>query len=150
MVRGGWRRSGFLRLVQVLLVVAGIVAMHQMGGGTHRMDMPALHPKALAAQTGMSSMEHDVDAAALPTRWALTAAAVSVGHTAVAPVGASGSAPAVCVAVLLGLFALLARARPTACGRPSGTSASGTAHSSAPLGRGPPRLLLARLCVLRT
>lgn len=150
MVEGSRRQLGLLRLVQALLVVVGVVAMHQMGGGTHRMDMPALHLTAVAAGQGMSPAEHDVDGPVLPTRSALAEAAVSVGHAAVVPVGGARSAQAVCVAVLLGLFALLTRAQTTACRRPSGTSASGTSHSSAPLGRGPPRLLLAKLCVLRT
>ena len=74
-------------------------------------------------------------------------AATSGDRLATGPVS---GAEATCVAVLLGLLVLAARtvtglnaAVPTA-------SLPGSGHGTVALGRGPPRLLLAKICVLRT
>lgn len=161
-----------LRLLGVLLVVLGIVAMHQMAGGTHTGAMQSgksagmsgsamtaplagasldrIHPDLTSRATavvglpGVSDSAHPAAHLAVhqpPGRVLLSAAAAARG---------AGAMP-LCLAVLAGLLLiglpmLLARRAP-------GTRYGGprvAASRTRPPGRGPPRDLLAQLCVLRT
>lgn len=141
---GGARRHRLLRLVQVALVCLGLVAMHQMGGGDHRMPQPvAGHGLGVGAAHAMA-----VDSTQPP---ALAGAVIVAGELMIpASAGRSIGAGSVCLAVLLGLLLLAARRLTVAAREVPGTAVPGISHCSVPLGRGPPRLLLAKLCILRT
>lgn len=155
------------RLLGVLLVVLGIIAMHQMAGGTHTATMTGAMPAGMSASSAAASTAGvSLDTTGLH-QTARGAAAVGLpGGTEHAPAGAdrhpgpvllsaagttaAGAMP-LCLAVLAGLLliglpGLLARRAPAGhSGRPRVTS-----RQSRPAGRGPPRDLLAQLCVLRT
>ena len=161
-------RTSALRLLGVLLVVLGIVAMHQMAGGTHTATM---QPGMPARMSGPAMTVPPADASLDPMHPDLSFRATAVvgrpadsdsAHPAVqrpservllsmaAAAGGAGAMP-LCLAVLAGLLLiglplLLARRTP-------GTRYGGprvAAIRSHPPGRGPPRDLLAQLCVLRT
>lgn len=136
-----------LGLWLVLLLVLGLVAMHNMGGGTSHVmatpsgphaaaqaigEQPAVTPLATTHVTLPTVTTHPVD----------TVASV-LDH-------APSHAMAMCLAILLGL--LVPRVRQHLLGvtvAPVGVGLLVRARSL-PLGRGPPRSLLARLCILRT
>lgn len=161
-----------LHVALVLLVVAGLVGMHQLAGGAHRMPMPM--PMTAVSTTGTATTP-SVDATRptvaavpphLPTPHLPPARRAPAAHPMAHLANGWTSGPvvrvalgatahpaghaALCLAVLLGLLGL-------ASSRLSGTvsprdhaARTPLHHGSAPLGRGPPRLLLAKLCVLRT
>lgn len=64
--------------------------------------------------------------------------------------GPVSGAEATCVAVLLGLLVLAARTVTGLNAAVPGALLPGSGHGAVALGRGPPRLLLAKICVLRT
>lgn len=149
-----------VRRLGVLLVLAGVLAMHALGGGSHMAMASAAEAggqPAVSATAGKpAAADADLMAGMAPAR----VGAMPEAGTVPAPLAAAASAAlaaapgsgvqTACLAVLLGLVLLAARA---AVGVPRllhGPAAHGAGHSSAPLGGGPPRQLLAQLCVLRT
>jgi len=148
-----------LRRLGVLVVLAGVLAMHALAGGSHLAmasapnagNRPAAStPAGDPAAAGVHLMADSAPAHVV----AVPAAVAGSAHGPLAAV-ASAAMPgsdvhAACLAVLLGLLLLAARA---AFGVPrllQAAVAHSAGFSSAPLGRGPPRQLLAQLCVLRT
>ncbi len=137
-------RSG-IRLVTVVLLCLGLVAMHQAGGGHHQVVGPTT-----AAAPGMPAATMRGDA--------LAQVAGPVGHLRRAadqglPVLTAAMAhPAAggCLAVLLALLVLGLRGTRLLLPPASPAGLLPPRHGTGPLGRGPPRLLLAQLCVLRT
>lgn len=145
-------------------MVIGLVAMHQMAGGAHRMAAAAAPAPGTTVMTAsdtapMASMglvapvpdQDRSEAVPLPTAGPVTGPASRAAALLLAPAHAvaTGTA-ALCLAVLLGLL-VVATLRSTGSRRPRvGAAPVAARPDSAPLGRGPPRLLLARLCVLRT
>lgn len=139
------------------LVVLGLVAMHQLGGGLHTAHAAPVHtasahgappPAGHHAQPELSATPHPPGPSAAPSAPHSAAAADRPGAASWSAASATDSAVLVCLAVLLaGLLLTLSRTgrRATA----ARTCSPGAAPATAPLGRGPPRLLLARLCVLR-
>jgi len=135
-------RSGvLLRVIPVALLVAGLVGMHQLGGGGHSMAaMTAAAgdvPQAMGRLVPPPRVPEAILAGAGRTGASLTSASDSASH----------SAP--CLAVLLTALLLLP---PALLGR-HGTRVPvplPVRMSSSQVARGPPRSLLAQLCVLRT
>ena len=137
----------------VLMVLAGVLAMHALGGGSHMTMASAAEagsqgaPSVVAGgptasvATAMAGMTPAQVAA--PTRTDRAAAPLAAATHAAAGVGAA------CVAVLVALALVVVHAAAGAAPAPHAPAGS-TGHSSAPLGRGPPRELLAQICVLRT
>lgn len=120
------------RLVAVLALVVGVLSMHGLVAGGH----------ASHEATVMAAQEH------LP---AYAAPALAVGqldkspHDGLGPLGL-----AVCIAVLAAAALLLRRAAVDSALAQPAVSPRVPRPSGVPPGRGPPRLLLAQLCVLRT
>ena len=135
--RPGSRQDPILRLVQVLLLCVGLVAMHQMGHGAHSMVMPAAGAPAVSSHGAMTDAPATL----------IELAATSGDRLATGPVS---GAEATCVAVLLGLLVLAARTVTGLNAAVPAASLPGSGHGTVALGRGPPRLLLAKICVLRT
>lgn len=171
------------RLAGVVLVLLGIVAMHQLAGGAHMAathgssstsapTAGVTHAAPAAAEPAMSAVRvpasggsgmpatHSM-AGALATVEPLRAvvagarphpaarsATATTSATAAAALSSHGAMP-LCLAVLTGLLIVLL---PTAVhpalrvAVPATTARAGTS----PPGRGPPRALLAQICVLRT
>ena len=136
-----------------LALIAGLVAMHHLAGGGHAghavlatplVDAAPLHAAPLHAAPlhAVSAAPHDVPSPPLPTQPEGVASALWPGGSPL-PVGP-------CVAVLLVLVALLLTRRSSGRSTPPLRRLGRPATGSAPPGRGPPRLLLAQLCVLRT
>ncbi len=157
-----------LRRLGVLLVLAGVLAMHAVGGGNHMAmagaaeagGQPAV--SATAGEPAAAGVNLMPDVNLMAGRAPAHGGAVPHTGTVPAPLDAATAAasPAVapgsgvqtaCLAVLLGLVLLAAPAAlggvPRLLHAPAANSAG---HTSVPLGRGPPRQLLAQLCVLRT
>lgn len=141
-----------LRLVGVLVVLVGLIAMHQLAGGPHRMPtavqgahsaVPAgpAHEMAGGHLAG-HVVGHVVGAAPAPLPVVLRPAL----HV---PAADAGHGMATCLAVLVGLLVVVTgrgvRPVPAAAVRLLDRS-----RRTSPPGRGPPRALLAQLCVLRT
>jgi len=143
-----WPIPAVLRSLGVLLVLLGVVAMHQVTGGTHMATMTTTHtPAATAARSAMPSPE---DLEVVDGGMAAMAALPVVDAQATGrSVTAHGAMP-LCLAVLTepAILALPA-ATATAGSTPTATPAAAR-HDTRPPGRGPPRDLLAQLCVLRT
>ncbi len=143
--RPSWPIPAVLRS---LLVLLGVVAMHQLTGGTHMATMTTAHaPAATAAHSTTPSPEDpevvDAGMAAMPGLPVVDAQATGRSVTA------HGAMP-LCLAVLTGPAILaLPAATSTAGSAPTATPAAARHDTSPPL-RGPPRNLLAQLCVLRT
>ena len=137
MTRPGRRQDRILRLVQGLLLCVGLVAMHQMGHGAHSMVMPAAGAPAVSPHSAMADTPAGL----------IEMAAASGDRLATGPVS---GAEATCVAVLLGLLVLAARTVTGLDAAVPAASLPGSGHGTVALGRGPPRLLLAKICVLRT
>lgn len=151
-----------LRAVAVLLVALGILAMHTLAGGSH-MATPTMPEQAIADSTAAASMATAADSApavvGLPPATSATAsnraaipgsAGGSSGRAAVTPAsrGMRDAMP-VCLAVLIALAVLFAV--PVAAGTTSRPRVARARPAlTSPAGRGPPRALLAQLCVLRT
>lgn len=112
--------------------------MHQMGHGAHSMVMPAAGAPAVSPHSAMTD-----------TPAALIEMAAASGDR-LAATGPVSGAEATCVAVLLGLLVLAARTVTGLNAAVSAASLPGSGHGAVALGRGPPRLLLAKICVLRT
>jgi hypothetical protein len=146
--RPRWPVPAALRSLGVLLVLLGVGAMHQLTGGTHMATMTTAHAPATTAVRSATPNTGDrevVDAgmAAMPGLPAVDAQATG---RSVTPHGAMP----LCLAVLTGLAILaLPTATSTARSTPTATPAAAR-HDPSPPGRGPPRGLLAQLCVLRT
>lgn len=160
------RGSALRRVLAVLVLCSGIVLMHQMGGPGHRMvepdvlGAPAVAGAPAGPAFGATGRVAVVDtgtaaASAVPMPDAMTGdprdAVTRVSHASVA-VSAPHllSAGATCVAVLMALLLLAARRWADADTMPSGAGRVRPGHGTSPLGRGPPRALLAQICVLRT
>lgn len=144
---------GITHLVQVLLVCVGLVTMHQMGGSTHRMAMPEASGQVQAAPVAHLAMAAPAEiVAGIPGVFTDQVGVAQLGATQLgaAQLGATGAGEATCVAVLLGLLALAVRAAVVLADPQRRPVRPRSAYSSVPLGRGPPRALLARICVLRT
>ena len=153
--RRGAVRGALLSAVLVL----GVVSMHQLMGGDHRSGHPAgptppaAHQMATAhaapaPQAAAAGLAEQHSAAASTSASAAAAGWAQVAGQSWGPAGTTGIEAGVCVAVLLGgvvLLLLTAGCIPYA--RAGG--ADRRRPVTLPLGRGPPRLLLARLCVLR-
>lgn len=137
-----------LRSLGVLLVLLGVVAMHQLTGGTHMITMTTAHASAATATRSAAPSAGDrevVDAgmAAMPGLPGIDAQATGRSIT---PHGAM----TLCLAVLnRPAIGALPATTPTAGSAPTATPAVARLDTSPP-GRGPPRDLLAQLCVLRT
>jgi len=136
----------------------GLVTMHQMGGSTHRMAMPEASGQVQAAPVAHLAMAAPAEiVAGIPGVFTdqvgvaqLGAAQLGAAQLGAAQLGATGAGEATCVAVLLGLLALAVRAAVVLADPQRRPVRPRSAYSSVPLGRGPPRALLARICVLRT
>ncbi len=146
--RPRWPVPAVLRGLGVLLVLLGVVAMHQLTGGTHLATMTTARSRSHSrpqrrAQRGRPrgrGRRDGSDALACPSSTRSPPAGRSPG-TAAMPL---------CLAVLTGL-AILALPAATATARSTPTATPAVArHDTGPPGRGPPRDLLAQLCVLRT
>lgn len=134
-----------------LLVLAGLVAMHHLAGGGH---MAATHALGLGHRQPAGPMA--MSTATSPAQVTLVGAATQ--PPAARPptlrtawsASSAGSSPmsGLCLAVLLTALAVLFLAVGRRAARPS-TGGRGASPVASALGRGPPRLLLARLCVLR-
>lgn len=154
-----------LRLLGVLLVVLGIVAMHQLAGGTHTATMsagmsPGTHVSSMEVLTAGASPDRTIpDLIQRPSAGTGVPAAGSSLRPAAgrpdgpvlltAAAGAAGAMP-LCLAVLTGLLLITL---PALTGRAPGARHAAlrvAVHRSRPAGRGPPRDLLAQICVLRT
>ena len=139
-------RVVFARSLTVLAVLGGLFAMHVLASGTHSAHAGAATSVTSAAAItapGMSS--HPVADNARKSSTPTAAAAVPGQH------GAAGAAMgALCVVVLLavGLSLAVPRQRGVVVARP--LVLTPTRQRSAAPCRGPPRDLLAQLCVLRT
>lgn len=163
------------RLAGVVLVLLGIVAMHQLAGGAH---MAATHgssstsaPTAGSTQAAPAAAEPAMSAVPVPASGepgvpaahtmagalatveplrAVVAGArphlLSTSATAAAALSLHGAMP-LCLAVLTGLLIVLLPTALHPALRVPGTTARAT---TSPPGRGPPRALLAQICVLRT
>ncbi len=140
----------------VFLVLLGVVGMHHVGGGEHES-----HAATPGLAAGLAAGHVAGHAAAVPARaGSLAARAASSARHAPFSVPderhwSAGHVPSAavpaCLAVLAGLAVLLLPVvRRTT--RPSHLPGSRllASSSSTPPGRGPPRALLAQLCVLRT
>lgn len=125
------------RPVAVLALLLGVLAMHAVGGAGHEAEHAS--PRSGPAGHAMAGADP------------MGAGQAGPGSTADVPATGSGAmVMALCLAVLVGGVLLLGRlpARaplPVDPHRPPGARVS-----TARRGRGPPRLLLAELCVLRT
>lgn len=145
-----------LRGLGVLLVLLGVLAMHAVAGGNHMANMAADRARASLSVASVSTAERTgpgaMSAMSAPALFA-PAAGPARGFPEIsvrtADVGSSGMG-AVCVAVLFGLVLLMARTAAVSVTLAVAPAPRSAGHGSAPLGRGPPRQLLARLCVLRT
>lgn len=148
-----------LRRLGVLVVLGGVLAMHALAGGSHMAMASALdggHRPAASTSAGDSTaagVHLMADSAAAH----VVAVPAAVASSAYGPMAAAASAAvpgsdvhAACLAVLLGLLLLAARAAFGVPRRLQAALAHSAGFSSAPLGRGPPGQLLAQLCVLRT
>lgn len=145
-----------LRGLGVLLVLLGVVAMHQLSGGTHTATMTItaqgpgtspMHAAAPADVVHLAAVDVEGSEVAVPAVSSMPSPLAADAQATARPMAGHGAMP-LCVAVLTG-FALLAlpTAGPAAlASRPPAT----TRHDASPPGRGPPRALLAQLCVLRT
>lgn len=145
------------RLVSVLALVLGVVAMHGLVGAGHAGHLAG---PGLVARDHAGSGGHDAgaDGATLAAHlWTTDLSATGPASTDLSaavlrhPGASLAVAGGLCVAVLLAALALLHRRRGYALDllRPPTVVGPGTARTSPPR-RGPPRLLLAELCVLRT
>lgn len=134
-----------LRILTVVVLALGIIAMHQLGGGSH-----AGHGAATATATD--------GAVAMPTgsmpgaEMAAPAPGVSASSAVLTAardhrLGAIGLACLGILPVLLALALPAIRSGIAASDRPRRGVLGGR---TSPPGRGPPRTLLAQLCVLRT
>lgn len=153
--------AGFaaLRVGGVLLVLLGVLAMHAVAGGSHMAGMirpaPAAVPPGASAAVGQPTGRDAMPTSAAHAATALQSVDLAGEHPGVAAAAAAGvtsgtGVGSACVAVLFGLLLLAARTAAVTA-RPAAVPAlRGPRHGSAPLGRGPPRQLLAQLCVLRT
>ena len=153
-----------LRRLGALLVLAGVLAMHVLGGGSHMAmtSTPQAGSGLTHAVPGVQRTAKPIIARPVMAMPALAPAAAGASDSTdgvSSPRVAAASAPAValdprvgaaCVAVLLGLALLTARAAVGVPRPPHPPAFASGGHSSAPLGRGPPRQLLAKICVLRT
>lgn len=132
------------------MVCAGIIGMHQLAGGNHHAGSGVTtsnSPVAAAAHPGMATedlMASDPAPGSMSPASLATTYAQSVDES----MGGLGGA---CMTVLLaGLLVLAARTAGWTAQRELST-ATGPARTGGPRpGRGPPRDLLAQLCVLRT
>lgn len=149
------------RRLGVLLVLAGVVAMHALGSGSHMamagapgaarqpsVSVPGGEPPAVAlmAMSAISPAQGGAGSRTATVSAQVHAAAASSSAAA----GFGSGTEAACVAVLLGLVLLAARAAVALSKAPQAPAAGSAGHSSTRAGRGPPRDLLARICVLRT
>lgn len=146
----------------VLLVLLGVVAMHQLAGGNHMATMAAAPAATSAASTPgapkvPSGAMPSVLGTGTPTQDAHgsgpNAGARMPGEiaTAAATRSAAGhdSMP-ICLAVLPGFQLLAPPSAPGAAGGTPADAAQVIRHRTSPPGRAPPGALLAQLCVLRT
>lgn len=147
--RPRWPVPAVLRSLGVLLVLLGVVAMHQLTGGTHMATMTTAHAPASAATLSATPNAGDrgvADAgmAAMPGPPVVDA---QVAGRSVTPHGAMP----ICLAVLTGRPILAVPAATSSAARFTPTATPAVArHGTSPPGRGPPQDLLAQLCVLRT
>lgn len=139
------------RLGAVLLLVVGIMAMHGLVSAdhaAHRSASASTLPVPGPALEHAAAPAHARAPAIRPAPDLAATTGLSAPPSASLP-DLSAAAVGLCLAVLLGVV-LLRRATggawPTA---PSRTRVTRAVRTSPP-GRGPPRLLLAQLCVLRT
>lgn len=144
------RHNRLLTFLLSALVVLGIVAMHHLAGGGHLVAHAAPHAGAAAPQTPAhqpSTADRAVAHAASAVT-AMTAQMASLDNSGWEEASSSVPLLQMCLAVLIAGLALLAvltgRSSPPQAGHQQPWRAV-----SSPFGRGPPRLLLARLCVLR-
>lgn len=146
------RRGSPCAVLLRLLVVVGLVAMHHLAGGGH-LSAHAAEPGHPQVPPGMAMSQATAAGPALPVDHADSADGTALAATTPSRPSWSAALPGnpmtgLCLAVLLAGLALLVLAaghRVT----PARTGARGRRPVASPLGRGPPRLLLARLCVLR-
>jgi len=139
-----------VRLAQVLLVCAGLVAMHQMGGAGHQMGGAGHQMGGAGHQMGGAGHQMGQPPLTRSLAYGITAAAHDMDALRATLPGAMTGSEATCVAVLLTVLVLTTRRRAAAAAPRPTVVVAGTRPGGPPLGRGPPRLLLARLCVLRT
>lgn len=147
-----------LRSLGVLLVLAGVLAMHALGGGSH-MAMAATPQAGNRLTQSVPGVERTAtDVMAMPGLTGAPTGAAARTDSVSAPVAAAAAPAAAvdprvvaaCVAVLFGLALLAARAAVGVPRPPHPPAIASGGHSSAALGRGPPRQLLTQICVLRT
>lgn len=136
--------GSLLRRFGGLVVLVGVVAMHQLAGGAHRMaaGMPAARAAAAVHDTAVGHRAgHVVGAVPVSTPFVVSAAPD--------PAAGAGHGMVTCLAVLVGLLVVLAgravRLAPAAAVR-----VLDGFRRTRPPGRGPPRALPAQICVLRT
>lgn len=173
----GW--SAVSGRLGVLVVLAGVLAMHALAGGSHMAHMAMAGAADAGGQAAVSTAAGDPAGAAVAVLPGLNLVTATATATAVAggrAVPQPGAAPradaapmhagtaghtahpavpglgvdAACLAVLLGMVLIAARAAFGVPRLPRAAGVQSAGHSSARLGRGPPRQLLAQLCVLRT
>lgn len=132
------------RALLALLLLAGMVAMHQLAGGAHDAGRAGAAPMSVGpGQHDAMPLALDPGPASMPTALDLGPAAALLSATGMPPMEA-------CLAALLAaLLLVLARGRGW---RTVASTPVPFRHGlcTAPPGRGPPRDLLAQLCVLRT
>jgi hypothetical protein len=138
-LRGATSTSSLLlRVLAVVALVLGIVAMHALSGGTHT----AGHA-VVSATHDMTEPSAGTDVHVAPATAALESASMARDHSEMLMAGAA------CLAILVAALAQLTRTPSpvrTATPRPRMPIARLVA---VPPGRGPPRLLLAQVGVLR-
>lgn len=150
------------RAAGVLLLVLGVLAMHQLAGGGHMAGAmtgargPSDHAAVTSAHTGpagpaagmaghrpAAAMPGGARLASQPTSWQVEAV------VRVSAVAAGYAAMPVCLAVLSLLLLLVVRRGLRLSDRARAVLPQ-VARRTSPPGRGPPRALLAQICVLRT
>ena len=130
---------GLAGLWLVLLLVLGIVAMHDLGGGrSHHAGPPATAGEMTGsmADTAPSAPATDVARGQTQVQSALPEMPSHV--------------MAMCLAILLGVVVVAVRRHLIGSTTTARVTLLAARRVSRPLGRGPPRDLLAQLCILRT
>lgn len=131
------------RGILAAVVLLGVVAMHHVAESPHR----AMRVAPVSAATTTTGA-HGTVLVEAPAAWTSRPGLGSLAPTGSGPAG-HAALPALCLAVLLAAALVVTSRRSRGIVTPELRMGLSSA-SSRPAGRGPPRLLLAQLCVLRT